>query len=144
MRINNLLIVIFLYTQEEWLMKIRPSAEDYLETILLLSKQTGAVRSIDIVDEMGFSKPSVSVAMKKLREDGLITMDNDSHISLTENGEAAAQRVYERHSTLFDWLVSIGVSEEVAAADACRMEHILSESTFEAIKNLHEKNNETL
>ena len=121
------------------MVQIRSSAEDYLETILLLTKKTGAVRSIDIVDEMGFSKPSVSVAMKKLREDQLIHMDADGYITLTEKGEEAATRVYERHETLYDWLVSIGVSEKTAAGDACRMEHILSEETFEAIKKKFEK-----
>lgn len=120
-------------------MNIHTSAEDYLETILLLSKKTGAVRSIDIVNDMGFSKPSVSVAMKKLREREMIVMDSDGLIRLTEKGEKAAEKVYERHSTLYDWLVSIGVEEKQAAADACRMEHVLSEDTFAAIKSLHEK-----
>ncbi|MDR1891983.1 MAG: metal-dependent transcriptional regulator [Oscillospiraceae bacterium] len=119
-------------------MRIRSSAEDYLETILLLSKKTGTVRSKDIVDEMGFSKPSVSVAMKKLRQNNLIHMNEDGYITLTEDGEEAAERVYERHSTLYDWLVSIGINQNQAAADACRMEHILSEDTFAAIKGLLE------
>jgi Mn-dependent DtxR family transcriptional regulator len=121
-------------------MSIHTSAEDYLETILLLSKKTGAVRSIDIVNDMGFSKPSVSIAMKKLRERGMIFMDGDGFISLTPKGEQAAEKVYQRHSTLYDWLVSIGVEEKQAATDACRMEHVLSEDTFSAIKCLHEKN----
>jgi Mn-dependent DtxR family transcriptional regulator len=95
-----------------------------------------AVRSIDIVGEMGFSKPSVSVAMKKLRADGLIEMNADNFIILTVKGMEAAQHVYERHSVLYDWLVNIGVSEKLAAADACRMEHILHDETFEAIKAL--------
>jgi len=119
-------------------MQIRSSAEDYLETILLLSKKTGTVRSKDIVDEMGFSKPSVSIAMKKLRNDDLILMDGDGHITLTEKGELAARQVYERHSMLYDWLISIGVKESVAAADACRIEHILSEEAFSAIKRVFE------
>ncbi|MDR3208137.1 MAG: metal-dependent transcriptional regulator [Oscillospiraceae bacterium] len=119
-------------------MQIRASAEDYLETILLLSKKTGAVRSIDIVGEMGFSKPSVSVAMKKLRENELIRMDTDGYITLTPRGEEVAERVYERHALLYDWLVSIGVSEKIAAADACRMEHILSGETFEAVRQAYE------
>ena len=117
-------------------MQIRASAEDYLETILLLSKKTGAVRSIDIVSDMGFSKPSISVAMKKLRENEMISVDKDGYITLTEKGEQIAEQVYERHSTLYDWLVSIGVSERIAATDACRMEHILSADTFLAIKKL--------
>ena len=120
-------------------MQIRSSTEDYLETILLLSKKTGAVRSVGIVDEMGFSKPSVSVAMKKLREKGLIHMDKDGYITLTESGEKAAEQVYERHCVLYDWLVSIGVNQNQAAADACLMEHVLSEDTFSAIKRLHEE-----
>jgi Mn-dependent DtxR family transcriptional regulator len=117
-------------------MQIHASAEDYLETILRLSKKTGDVRSKDIVEEMGFSKPSVSVAMKKLRENDLIRMDDESYITLTPKGVALAEQVYERHSTLYDWLVSIGVGEKTAAADACRMEHIISEETFERIKAL--------
>jgi Mn-dependent DtxR family transcriptional regulator len=115
-------------------MQIRASAEDYLETILLLSRKTGSVRSIDIVGELGFSKPSVSIAMKKLRGDDLIRMDEEGYITLTEKGLEAAARVYERHSILYDWLVKIGVNEKIAAADACRMEHILHDATFEAIK----------
>ena len=120
-------------------MEIRASAEDYLETILLLTKKIGSVRSIDIVDDMGFSKPSVSVAMKKLRKNELITMDEDGYITLTENGRQAAERVYERHSILYDWLVSIGVDEKTATVDACRMEHILSREAFSAIKRQYEK-----
>ena len=120
-------------------MNIHTSAEDYLETILLLSKKAGAVRSIDIVNDMGFSKPSVSVAMKKLRERGMILMDGDGLITLTEKGERDAEKVYERHSTLYDWLVGIGVEEKQAAADACRMEHVLSEDAFAAIKRIHGK-----
>jgi Mn-dependent DtxR family transcriptional regulator len=118
-------------------MEIRASAEDYLETILLLTKKIGSVRSIDIVDDMGFSKPSVSVAMKKLRENELINMDEDGYITLTANGRQAAEKVYERHSILYDWLVSIGVDEKIAAGDACRMEHILSPDAFSAIKRQH-------
>ena len=119
-------------------MQIRPSAEDYLETVLLLSKKTGSVRSIDIAEEMGFSKPSVSVAMKKLREEAFINVNSDGYITLTEKGEEAAKNVYKRHSTLCNWLVSIGVDEKIAAADACKMEHILSNETFEAIKKQFE------
>jgi Mn-dependent DtxR family transcriptional regulator len=115
-------------------MSIRASAEDYLETILLLSRKAGAVRSIDIVEKMGFSRPSVSVAMKKLRESGMVCMDADGIITLTPQGERTAERVYDRHETLYDWLVGLGVSEPVAAADACRIEHILSEESFAAIK----------
>ena len=119
-------------------MQIRASAEDYLETILLLSKKSTEIHSIDIVNDMGFSKPSVSVAMKKLRDNGLINIDCDGHITLTEKGEQAAEQVYERHATLYNWLVGIGIDNKVAAVDACRMEHIISEDTFRAIKKLHE------
>jgi len=115
-------------------MQIRASAEDYLETILLLTRKLGLVRSIDIVMEMGFSKPSISVAMKKLRQDGLITMDAEGYITLNQKGRAVAEKIYERHSTLYAWLVKIGVSADVAEADACRMEHILHDETFAAIK----------
>ena len=102
------------------------SLEDYLETILLLQKRTGQVRSIDIATEMNFSKPSVSVAMKNLREKGYIT--------LTESGLQRAESVLERHTLLSDWLISIGVSRETALEDACKIEHDLSEESFEAIK----------
>jgi Mn-dependent DtxR family transcriptional regulator len=115
-------------------MQIRTSAEDYLETILLLSKKTGAVRSIDIAGETGYSKPSVSVAVKKLREGGLIEVDSDGFITLTETGLDAAKHVYERHSAIYDWLVAGGVSENTAAVDACRMEHVISDETFKVIK----------
>ena len=117
-------------------MQIRPSAEDYLETILLLSQKNGTVRSIDVANAIGFSKPSVSVAMKKLRENGMITVDAEGYIKLTEEGEQSARQVYERHLTLYNWLVGTGVDEKTAEADACRMEHVLSEDTFLAIKKL--------
>ncbi|MDR0519705.1 MAG: metal-dependent transcriptional regulator [Clostridiales Family XIII bacterium] len=115
-------------------MQIRTSAEDYLETILLLSMKTGAVRSIDIAGETGYSKPSVSVAVKKLREGGMIEVDPDGFITLTDAGLNTAKQVYERHSAIYDWLVAGGVSENVAAADACRMEHVISDETFRMIK----------
>ena len=110
------------------------SLEDYLETILLLQKRTGQVRSIDIATEMNFSKPSVSVAMKNLREKGYITMADNGYITLTESGLQRAESVLERHTLLSDWLISIGVSKETALADACKVEHDLSEESFEAIK----------
>jgi Mn-dependent DtxR family transcriptional regulator len=122
-------------------MQIRTSAEDYLETILLLTKKTGSVRSIDIVGETGYSKPSVSIAMKKLREGGLIKVDSDGFITFTQAGLEAAEHVYDRHSTLYDWLTCNGVSEKTAAVDACRMEHILSDETFEMIRRLGGKTN---
>ncbi len=116
------------------ILKLYQSAEDYLETILKLHSKHGAVRSIDIVNELGYSKPSVSVAMKKLRESGYITMDADGFITLTALGMEEASRVYTRHQILTRFLVGLGVSEAVAAEDACRIEHHISEETFEKIQ----------
>lgn len=110
------------------------SQEDYLETILLLQKRLGQVRSIDIANEMNFTKPSVSVAMKNLREKAYITMSENGFITLTESGQKRAENVLERHTILSDWLMGIGVSRQTALEDACRMEHDLSEESFEAIK----------
>ena len=110
------------------------SLEDYLETILMLQKSRGQVRSIDIANEMNFTKPSVSVAMKNLREKGYITMDSTGYITLTEVGRQRAEDVLERHTILADLLMRIGVSKETALADACKVEHDLSEESFEAIK----------
>lgn len=110
------------------------SIEDYLETILSLQKKLGQVRSIDIANEMNFSKPSVSVAMKNLREKEFITIDTNGHIHLTENGKKQAEDVLEKHTILTDWLVRLGVDEEIASEDACRMEHDMSEETFMALK----------
>ena len=111
------------------------SLEDYLETILLLQKRIGQVRSIDIATEMNFTKPSVSVAMKNLREKEYITMADDGYITLTEIGKKRAESVLERHNILAELLIHIGVSQETAMADACKIEHDISEETFEAIKN---------
>ena len=115
-------------------MKIYESAENYLETILILSQNNKAVRSIDIVNELEFAKPSVSVAMKNLRESGYIVMDDDGHITLTKDGRKIAEMVYERHTVISGWLVSLGVDKETAAKDACRMEHAMSDKSFLAIK----------
>lgn len=117
-------------------MKIHESAENYLETILLLEKTNGSVRSVDIATELGFSKPSVSVAMKNLRESGYIKTDKYGHIVLLQKGREIAEKMYERHTIITKWLVSIGVSENTAADDACKVEHVISEETFEAIKSL--------
>lgn len=123
--------------------KANESLEDYLETILSLQKKSGQVRSIDIAAEMGFSKPSVSVAMKNLREKEYVTVDEKGNISLTDAGRERAERVLERHTILSNWLISLGVSEEVAREDACRVEHDLSEESFDAIKkNLQSKTTE--
>lgn len=119
-------------------MKIHESAENYLETILLLEKANGSVRSVDIATELGFSKPSVSVAMKNLRESGYIETNNAGRIVLLPKGRDIAEKMYERHTLITKWLVSVGVSEKVAADDACKVEHVISEETFEAIKSLVE------
>ncbi|MEA4971526.1 MAG: metal-dependent transcriptional regulator [Candidatus Pelethousia sp.] len=115
-------------------MKIYESAEDYLEAILMLRERLGVVRSIDIVNQLGYTKPSVSVAMKRLRENGYIQMDSDGYITLTPAGLEIASRVYTRHRMLTDFFIQLGVSEETAAADACKIEHDLSEETFQKIK----------
>ncbi len=115
-------------------MNIYQSAEDYLEVIFMLSNRKEHVRSIDIVNEMGFSKPSVSIAMKKLRENGLIKMDTDGYITFTEEGRDIAVKIYSRHEVLSNFLIKLGIDEEIAAKDACKMEHILSEETYVAIK----------
>lgn len=117
-------------------MEIRESGEDYLEQILILQTQGGYARSIDIAVAMNFSKPSVSIAMKTLRERGYITMDAESHIRLTESGRAIAERIYDRHQRLTAVLVSLGVSPEAAREDACKMEHDLSDETFHALCKL--------
>ena len=117
-------------------MKIQESAENYLETILTLSQQKPNVRSIDIVNELNFSKPSVSVAMKNLRENGYIQMDGNGFITLTPSGLAIAEKIYERHTLISQWRISLGVDEKIAQEDACRMEHVISTETFEAIKKL--------
>ena len=115
-------------------MKIQESAENYLETILMLSQVKPHVRSIDIATELEFSKPSVSVAMKNLRENGYILVDASGHITLTETGRAIAETMYERHTLLSNWLMYLGVDQKTAVEDACRMEHVLSATSFEAIK----------
>ena len=115
-------------------MKIQESAEDYLETILVLRNTKGRVRSIDIVNEMGYSKPSISIAMRKLRESGHVNMDNEGYITLTESGMEIATTIYERHKLLTQWLIQLGVDEITAREDACRMEHAISDESFEKIK----------
>ena len=115
-------------------MNIYESAENYLEAILSLHETHGLVRSIDIANHLHFSKPSVSVAMKKLRESGYIEMDKDGLISLLPTGEEIARRIYERHKLLTEFFIRLGVDPEVAAADACKVEHDLSDETFQKIK----------
>ena len=121
-------------------MKVHESAENYLETILILSQRNGNVRSIDIANELAFSKPSVSVAMKNLRTQGHIVVDNDGYIRLTESGRKIAETIYERHTLISNWLVHLGVPAEIAAEDACRMEHVISPESFAAIKDHVTKN----
>ena len=115
-------------------MKVHESAENYLETILMLSTKGGKVRSIDIVNELEYSKPSVSVAMKNLRTKGYIEMDVDGYITLTEAGRKIADTMYERHVAISDWLVFLGVDPKTAVQDACKMEHVMSDQSFLAIK----------
>lgn len=115
-------------------MRIQESAENYLETILILQQRQGEVRSIDIANEMNFTKPSISVAMKNLRQNGYIEVDGGGYITLTEKGRIIAETIYERHVMLAGWLISLGVDPAVAQEDACRMEHVVSPESFEAIK----------
>ena len=120
-------------------MKIHKSAEDYLEMILRLNEEKGYVRSVDIATGLSVSKPSVSVAMKHLREDGYITMDRDNYIALTDSGMAIARRIYDRHKALTRILLRLGVSPETAAEDACKVEHDISTETYDAIVRQLEK-----
>ena len=115
-------------------MVIHESAEDYLEAVLMLSEKNVAVRSIDVAAQLGFSKPSVSIAMKKLRENGYVVMDASGFIKLTESGRAIAESTYEKHKVISKVLIAMGVPADVALQDACRMEHTLSPQSFEAIK----------
>lgn len=115
-------------------MRLQESGEMYLESIYVLSKQLSAVRSIDISEYMGYSKPSVSRAVSLLKNAGYIQMDKENFITLTESGLEIAEKIYTRHTVLTDLLVRLGVSEQIAAQDACRMEHAISDETFEAIK----------
>lgn len=119
--------------------KYNESAEDYLETILMLSKKLPVVRSVDIATEMDFKKSSVSVAMKNLREKGQITVTDAGYIYLTDSGKEIADMIYERHDVLTHYLMSLGVPEAIAAEDACKIEHIISKESFQAIKNTYNK-----
>ena len=115
-------------------MILQESGENYLETILMLQQQNGSVRSIDIATHMNFTKASVSIAMKNLRNAGLVTMDESGYLHLTAAGRKIAETMYERHTLLSDWLIYLGVDPQKAVEDACRMEHILSAESFHAIK----------
>ena len=116
-------------------MQIHESAENYLETILMLSKKLPVVRSVDIANELDFKKSSVSNAMKNLREGGKITVTQAGYIYLTDSGREIAEMIYERHQWLTNWLISLGVDSNIAAEDACKMEHVISKESFEALKN---------
>ncbi|MBC6712726.1 metal-dependent transcriptional regulator [Treponema sp. Marseille-Q3903] len=112
----------------------KQSSEDYLEAILVLSERLPVVRSVDIANELGFKKPSISVAMKKLREKKLVTVNDSGFIYLTDAGKAIAEEIYERHTLFTKWLTKLGVDSTIAANDACRIEHAISKESFEAIK----------
>lgn len=116
-------------------MKIQESAENYLETILILQKRNGTVKSIDIVTELNYSKPSISNAMKNLSNDGYLYMDENKYITLTDAGREIAERMYERHQLISKFLMKLGVNEDVALEDACRIEHVISDETFQKIKD---------
>lgn len=120
-------------------MVLAESAQMYLETILILSKSNTRVRSIDVVEYMGFSKPSVSRAVKNLRDGGYISVDEDGYITLTELGQTEADKMYERHGILSQLLVSLGVDEQTATSDACKIEHVISDTSFEKIKSFVKK-----
>ena len=121
-------------------MTMNESAENYLETILVLSHSLPVVRSVDIANEMGFKKSSVSVAMKNLRENGYILVSDSGFITLTDSGMEIAEMIYERHDVLTHYLISLGVPEDIAAEDACKIEHIISKESFQAIKYTYKKN----
>ena len=114
--------------------EIHESGEDYLETILMLENRMGYVRAIDIATEMGYAKPTISIAMRRLRENGYIDVDQRRDIHLTALGREVAERIYERHQLLSSWLTALGVDPQTASEDACKMEHVISRESFEAIK----------
>lgn len=115
-------------------MNLNESAENYLETILVLSKKLPVVRSVDIANELGFKKSSVSIAMKNLREKNQITVTDAGFIYLTDSGKEIAEMIYERHQLFSSWLIKLGVDENIAVEDACKIEHVISKESFEAIK----------
>ncbi len=119
--------------------KSHESSEDYLETILMLREQNGNVRSIDIVNKMNYSKPSISIAMKKLKSEGLVEMDLNGYITLTSKGEEIAQRIYSRHKLLEKCLIAIGVDSETAEEEACRIEHVIDDDTYHKINAFYLK-----
>ncbi|NLK67879.1 MAG: metal-dependent transcriptional regulator [Clostridiaceae bacterium] len=120
-------------------MSIQESGEMYLETILVLSRKNSNVRSVDVANTLDYRKSSVSVAMKKLRESGYIEMSDEGYITLTDTGRRIAESMFERHNVISNWLITLGVDEDVALEDACRVEHVISNESFEAIKRLVEE-----
>ena len=120
-------------------MKILESAENYLETILILQQRNGNVRAVEIAAELDFSKPSVSVAMKNLRENGYVLMDPDGYLTLTDAGREIAEKIYERHQFFTEQFIAAGVDPEIAERDACRIEHAISQDTFEKIRDAHKQ-----
>ena len=122
------------------MMQLKESGEMYLETIYVLSKKTGYVRSIDVCEKMGYSKPSVSRAVGLLKEGGYLTVGNDGSLVLTDTGREVAEKTYERHTILSEFFEMIGVDSDVAAADACKIEHVISDETFFALKRFLDKN----
>ncbi|HHU32763.1 MAG: metal-dependent transcriptional regulator [Zhaonellaceae bacterium] len=125
-------------------MKILEAGENYLETIYILSKRNKTVRSIDIANEMNYSKPTISVAMKQFRENGYIKMDDNGYITLTDKGLEIALRIYERHQIIAEFLMAIGVDEETAFDDSCKMEHHISQKSFECLKSFYLNNKEKI
>ena len=119
--------------------KSHESSEDYLETILILREKNGNVRSIDIVNKMNYSKPSISIAMKKLKSEGMVEMDLNGYITLTPKGEEVAQRIYSRHKLLEKCLIAIGVEPETAEEEACRIEHVIDDDTYDKINAFYER-----
>lgn len=120
-------------------MKIKEAAQNYLETILILNKRMEHVRAIDICNELNYSKPTVSIVMKQFRENGYILTDSDGHITLTDKGRAIAESMYERHNVIAKILINIGVDEDTAFSDACKIEHVISEKSFECMKDYFKK-----
>ncbi|MBR6531072.1 MAG: metal-dependent transcriptional regulator [Clostridia bacterium] len=121
-------------------MHLQESGEMYLETIYVLTKNSDNVRSIDVCEHMGYSKPSVSRAIGLLKNGGYVTVDGEGHLSLTQEGREVAEKIFERHTMLTQFLINIGVSKDVASEDACKMEHVISDESVEAIKNYIESN----
>lgn len=122
-------------------MNLHASGEDYLEAVLMLQKKNGMVRSVDLARHMGFSKPSISHAVRVLRDGGFLTMDEDGYLHLTDAGREVAEKIYERHRFFTNNLIEMGVDPETAEADACRIEHVISDESFQKLKDAIKRNN---